>query len=486
MSLTLRSIVALFLFVGFYALAIGLAGLLFFLPVAEILWLDRIHFKLAIVSVIAGGVILWSVMPRFDRFQPPGPRLRREDHPELFATIDDIARAAEQTAPAEVYLVPDVNAFVMQRGGLLGFGSRRVMGIGLPLLQVLSVTELRAVLAHEFGHYHGGDTALGPFIYRTRSAMARTVSNLSGSGVLLLQIASLPFKVFGELFLRVTLAISRAQEYAADALAARLEGPEAMKSSLRTVHGAAVAFQPYFEGELVPVLGKGHRPPFADGFARFVSAESIAPAIARAIDAEIESGVEDTYDSHPCLRDRLAALDGVPDRQRETDDRRAVSLLGDLSAVELALLDHLLVIPVADLDPVDWEEVGVRVTLPDLRQTLAEVDGLLDTPLAELPVTEDALLAVASSFRPGLPPEEQRRLGTFLVQAATIVTLADRGWTVLAFPGAPLAARPAEGGDLFVPSAAIERGLESDDPGQSWVSALRAAGIVGPATRPLQ
>lgn len=477
MSLTMRSIVALLLFVGFYALAIGLAGLLFFLPVAEILFLDRIHLKLAAICVITGGIILWSVMPRFDRFQPPGPRLSRDDHPDLFATIDDIARAAEQGAPAEVYLVPDVNAFVMQRGGVLGFGSRRVMGIGLPLLQVLSVTELRAVLAHEFGHYHGGDTALGPFIYRTRAAMLRTVANLSGSGLWLLQIASLPFKAFGELFLRVTLAISRAQEYAADALAARLEGPEAMKSSLRTVHGAAVAFQPFFESELVPVLGKGHRPPFADGFARFVSAQSVASAITRAIDEEIETGVEDAYDSHPCLRDRLAALDGVPGRQRETDDRRAVSLLGDLSAVELALLDHLLIIPVTDLQPVDWEEVGVRVTLPDLRETLAEAAGLLDTPLADLPVTESALLATARSFRPGLSPDEQLRIGLFLVQATTIVTLADLGWSVLALPGTPLAVRSAEGGEPFVPSAALESGLQSSDPRQSWLSALEAAGI---------
>jgi Zn-dependent protease with chaperone function len=34
----------------------------------------------------------------------------------------------------------------------MGFGSRRVMGLGLPLLQALNVSQLEAVLAHEFGH----------------------------------------------------------------------------------------------------------------------------------------------------------------------------------------------------------------------------------------------------------------------------------------------------------------------------------------------
>jgi Zn-dependent protease with chaperone function len=83
--------------------------------------------------------------------------------------------------PAEVYLVPDVNAWVMQRGGLMDFGSRRVMGLGLPLMRILTCSQLRAMLAHEFGHYHGGDTKIGPWIYKTRGAIVRTVNSL-GSG----------------------------------------------------------------------------------------------------------------------------------------------------------------------------------------------------------------------------------------------------------------------------------------------------------------
>ena len=87
--------------------------------------------------------------------------------------------------PTEVYLVADVNAFVTTRGGFMGFGSRRVMGLGLPLLQTLGVRELRAVLAHEFGHYHGGDTKLGPWIYKTRAAIGRTLQGLAGYSAML-------------------------------------------------------------------------------------------------------------------------------------------------------------------------------------------------------------------------------------------------------------------------------------------------------------
>jgi Zn-dependent protease with chaperone function len=73
-----------------------------------------------------------------------------------------------------VYLVADVNAFVAQRGGWMELFSTRVMGLGLPLLNALTVSELRAVLSHEFGHYAGGDTKLLPWIYRARIAIIRT------------------------------------------------------------------------------------------------------------------------------------------------------------------------------------------------------------------------------------------------------------------------------------------------------------------------
>ena len=87
--------------------------------------------------------------------------------------------------PSEVYLTAEVNAWVMDRGGMMGFGSRRVMGLGLSLLQVLSVSQLRAVVAHEFGHFHGGDTKLGPWIYKTRAAIGRTLEGLAECSSLL-------------------------------------------------------------------------------------------------------------------------------------------------------------------------------------------------------------------------------------------------------------------------------------------------------------
>ena len=71
MSLAMRAVLAVVLFVGFYVMAVAIAGLLLMLPVLEVLILERIHFQLVIGCLVAAGVILWSVMPRFDRFVAP-------------------------------------------------------------------------------------------------------------------------------------------------------------------------------------------------------------------------------------------------------------------------------------------------------------------------------------------------------------------------------------------------------------------------------
>src|SRR3990167_5217976 len=130
MSLAARALVALALMVGFYALAIIIAVVLLYLPYAEVVYAHRLHPKLAIVCIVGAGVILWSIVPRPDRFLPPGPRLETAAHPRLFQRLTAVAQAVGQPMPAEVYLAPEVNAWVAQRGGWMGFGSRRVMGGG--------------------------------------------------------------------------------------------------------------------------------------------------------------------------------------------------------------------------------------------------------------------------------------------------------------------------------------------------------------------
>jgi len=150
--LVLRSVLVLALMIGFYVLALGIAAVLFAIAYLASQGNDW-TVRLALPCFFLAIAVLLSLMPRRDQFDPPGPRLEESAEPRLFAFIREIAGDMHQRMPDDIYLDHDANIWVAQRGGTLGFGGRRVMSIGLPLLQALPAAEFKAVLAHEFGHY---------------------------------------------------------------------------------------------------------------------------------------------------------------------------------------------------------------------------------------------------------------------------------------------------------------------------------------------
>src|SRR5262245_26984433 len=207
-----RAMLAIALMAGFYTLALTLALGLLWVPYAEWTYAGTVHPKILIGCVSSALVLLWAIVPRIDRFAAPGPRLDETSAPQLFSMVREIADKTRQEVPDEIYLLTDVNAWVTQRGGIMGIGSRRIMGVGLPLLQILTPAELKAVIAHEFGHYCAGDVAIGPWIYKTRSAIGRTISSVHDT------LLEKPFLWYGRLFLRLTHAVSRRQEFVADSM----------------------------------------------------------------------------------------------------------------------------------------------------------------------------------------------------------------------------------------------------------------------------
>src|SRR5512140_2451081 len=102
MSLTTRAIIAILLMIGFYVLSIVVAFGLIWIPYAEYTYLNRLDIRIAAACIIGAGVILWSILPRRDKFEAPGPSVTREQQPRLFAELEDIARRTGQTLPHEV------------------------------------------------------------------------------------------------------------------------------------------------------------------------------------------------------------------------------------------------------------------------------------------------------------------------------------------------------------------------------------------------
>jgi len=370
-----RIVLALILMVCFYTLALALAGALIFMPIGMAVFANRIHLKLAILSLIGGCMILWSVMPRWDRFIAPGPRLTEKDQPELFKQLQSIAQSTDQAMPAEVYALPEMNAWVANRGGIMGLGSRRIMGIGIPLMQVLSAQQLRGVLAHEFGHYHGGDTKLGPWLYVTRSAIVRTVENLASSGS---SILYLPFAMYLKLFLRLTQKVSRQQEFTADALAAKIVGPQPIGDALKVVHSQALAFEGYWQSEYSPALERGYRPPMAQGFREYAQAPMVKTIIEETLKQAMEESKSDIYDSHPALKERLAAINQVNGPRSTAIDPPAIDWIRDVDGLEKQMIDHMAkTLKVSAPEAIRWTDTVERVLIPNYFQTIKELGGNL-------------------------------------------------------------------------------------------------------------
>lgn len=473
-SLARRAMLAVALTAGFYLLALAIAGTLLFIPYAEWTYGGRLHIKIALFCIIGAGVILWSIMPRIDRFTPPGPQLLPEEHPELFAVLRQTARETQQEMPAEVYAVGEMNAWVMDRGGFLGFGSRRVMGLGLPLLRVLNISQARGVIAHEFGHFYGGDTKLGPWIYRTRSAIGRTLNGLEGVESMLQK----PFEWYGNAFMRITQGISRGQEYSADRLAAGIVGTEAMVEGLRIIHGSAPVFDSYWRNEYLPALNQGYHPPLSEGFATFMSVPSIAEAVTNIITEELDAGETNIYDSHPSLRDRVAALQTVTFK-RDQDTRPAISLLKNVEQLEASFVQRL-VNPESGhvIQPIAWENVGGKVWLPiweDHANTYSDI--LKELRLGAIPQlladeeAKRALLAQSGEVN----DEGRERFLVGVLGSAIAVVLARQGWQLEVNPGADVVLKH-EGKDIK-PFAAVKQMVAGEMAKEEWGKICAEAGI---------
>src|SRR5688500_3706582 len=100
----MRALFAVLGFVIFYAVTAAAIVGLAWLGVICFTWLEHVrNGKGMILIVLVGGacwlsaaVLLWSSLPRIDRFEPPGPELTEAQQPELFALIREVATATNQ------------------------------------------------------------------------------------------------------------------------------------------------------------------------------------------------------------------------------------------------------------------------------------------------------------------------------------------------------------------------------------------------------
>lgn len=451
-SIAVFALLGLAMVVVSYLLMIFLAVLCIALPGLILVSTHSVNIQLLLLflgGVVVAVTLLWSLIPRREKFEAPGLLLDRGEHPKLFALIDEISEALGEELPRDVYLIGNANAFVVDRGGMMGMGGNRIMAIGLPLFFILSVSEFRALLAHEFAHYYGGDTKLGPMVYKAQRTMGRMFQNIGkvGSAVRigLFQamnvVVTYLMKWYFLFFLRVINFISRKQEFRADELACIVAGAGPMRESLKKIHSAAATWHSYWTTEVAPLVKQGFLPAVGDGFVQFLAAPKIAPQVAGALAKQIAEGKTAPYDSHPPLKARLAAIDAMPSDTREANDGAASELIEDQRELEWKLIESLNPkLKDKRMPFVDWQEKAARVVIPSwVAEIATNGDAFAGMTTESLAEALKEMPVFAKKFRDPkgmlLAPDQRTERGVYLVSVAVALLLLERGWNVEAKPG---------------------------------------------------
>lgn len=245
--------------------------------------------------------------------------------------VRSVAEEMGTEPPQRLFLVPEVNAGVRETGGSLGLRrGERVMVIGVPYLDVLTVDQLRAVIAHELGHYAGGDTRLSGLTYRAGASIGRTIHNVGDDSWL-----GRVFDAYGRMYLRISQRVRRRQELTADASAVRVAGRESHVTSLRRAMVTAHAFDYFLRRYLAPLWQRGCDAENAFAGFRRLLADPKRQAELASLEVTIQEDETDPYDSHPSLAERLAHAERLAEGPTAGHDPRpARDLLVDADDVE--------------------------------------------------------------------------------------------------------------------------------------------------------
>lgn len=272
--------------------------------------------KLGLIGLLLFGGIFWAILRGlWVRLEPPeGRQVGRGEAPKLFTLLDELRAALNCEPFYVVLLVPEHNAAVVQipRLGILGW-HRNYLLLGLPLLQSLSPDEFKAVLAHEFAHSSRGHGRFGNWLYRVRRSWDRIFEQMARQGTRGGFLLGWFIKWFWPIFNGHAFVLARANEYEADACAARIAGPDAAASALMRLPVAGTLLSEKFWPDIFARANSEQEPPAAvmqlqaGALKSGAAPEDAARWLKQAFLIETNNG-----DTHPCLKDRLRALNRLP------------------------------------------------------------------------------------------------------------------------------------------------------------------------------
>jgi Zn-dependent protease with chaperone function len=230
------------------------------------------HFLVLVfgVGLVCFGILIIYFISKFvfnttsvDRSRMT--EITAKDQPILFDFISRVAKETHAPLPKHIYLSPDSNASVFYDSNFfsLFLPVRKNLNVGLALVNTVNVTEFKAILAHEFGHFSQKSMKLGVYVYHVKHIIHdmlfnnreydETVEGFGKVSGVFMFFAELTKVVVGsiqeiltDIYERINesgSSLSRQMEFHADAVAASVSGSAPLIDALYRLELSEFAYQ---------------------------------------------------------------------------------------------------------------------------------------------------------------------------------------------------------------------------------------------------
>ena len=268
-----KSIIAIVGFILLYFVLIALSIGIVVLSVLGGIGIVSIHpsfYTLLIgLGLVAFGLMVFFFLIKFlfstsKNDTSNSIQVTHSDEPRLFEMIEQLAKETGTPKPKKVFFTPDVNAAVFYNSSFwsMFLPIKKNLNIGLGLVNAVNVSELKAVIAHEFGHFSQRSMKVGSWVYQVNKIIydmlynnqgySKGISGMSQVHAIFSLFASLTVKVvqgiqwvLQQMFAVVNktyLGLSRQMEFHADLVAASVCGSNNIINALRRAEFADVCY----------------------------------------------------------------------------------------------------------------------------------------------------------------------------------------------------------------------------------------------------
>jgi len=167
---SLAILAILLFFILYTALVVVMAYIVYYAFIYDIGRANKITILMKI-GAIAGSVMLFIFTLKFifkiKNYKPENRiKLKKSAHKNLWFFIDHFCEETGAPKPKNIYVDPDVNAYVAYSNTWLSLflPIKKELTIGLGLTDALNLSEFKAVVTHEFGHFAQKSMKIGSYI----------------------------------------------------------------------------------------------------------------------------------------------------------------------------------------------------------------------------------------------------------------------------------------------------------------------------------